>query len=662
MRYRPEIDGLRAVSVLSVVLCHAGFSMFSGGFVGVDIFFVISGYLITTIVLTEIQTGTFCLANFYRKRALRIFPALTVVLVLSSPFAYFWLIPADLVRYAKSVIATLSFSSNFYFWLEAGYFDRSSELKPLLHTWSLAVEEQFYLLFPLCLMLLSKHVKKLKSTFGLIASASLFFSIWCSYQATVLGFYLLPSRAWQLLVGAQAAYYLINNPNFQPPIFFANVVTIFGLALIAFAVFEFDPSSQYPGVKAIIPTFGAVLVVVFSQHALIVKRILQTRLLAGIGLISYSVYLWHQPVFAFSRHMVLEDLSQVQKVLLSILIIVLAFLTWFLVERPARRLSLNLRNVFAIMVIISCGLGGLCFAILQLNGKVANSFLPESMLKSFEMSEMREKCSDLLLKPNGDEWKCLIGTSDASPSILVFGDSHALAQIEVLDSVLRSYGKAADFVSLSGCLPFLNTFRVGDPNSTCKNLNDKVARYIAHRKNIRNLILISRWTYYTDGNYTGDDSFAYVASVAGSEKSQSISRDAFIYGLRKTTEYYDELGVAISVVGQAPLQITHPQKLYPLAFRASRSEKTRSNYIKSKSITYDEHTRLQKFVNKHFFQALQENKLTYYTLDDVFCGPSRCQIGTATQSFYSDYDHLSLVGAAKVRGKIEQIINASKMK
>jgi peptidoglycan/LPS O-acetylase OafA/YrhL len=209
MNYRREIDGLRALAVLPVILFHAGFETFSGGFVGVDVFFVISGYLITTIILTELEQGKFSLINFYGRRALRILPALFLVMLVCIQFAWFWLLPSDMKGFSQSLVTVSVFASNILFWRKSGYFDTASELKPLLHTWSLAVEEQYYILFPLFLMLFWGRGKRwMLVTLGLVSIASLAVAQWAAYAKPAVAFYLLPTRAWELLIGALAAFYL----------------------------------------------------------------------------------------------------------------------------------------------------------------------------------------------------------------------------------------------------------------------------------------------------------------------------------------------------------------------------------------------------------------------------------------------------------------------
>jgi peptidoglycan/LPS O-acetylase OafA/YrhL len=302
MDYRREIDGLRALAVLPVILFHAGFETFSGGFVGVDVFFVISGYLITTNILAEIEQGKFSVVNFYERRARRILPGLYLVMLVCIPFAWFWLLPSDTRDFSQSLIAVSVFVSNILFWRESGYFGSAAELKPLLHTWSLAVEEQYYVLFPLFLTLFWKLGKVfLLVTLGFVFVISLILAEWGAQNRLSAAFYLLPTRVWELLIGAFAAFYLsqVNRQDFGRLL--SEVTGWSGVALITGAVFAFSKATPFPGFYALVPTIGTVGIILFATQRTTVGKFLGNKLFVGIGLISYGAYLWHQPLFAFAR-------------------------------------------------------------------------------------------------------------------------------------------------------------------------------------------------------------------------------------------------------------------------------------------------------------------------------------------------------------------------
>lgn len=341
MRYRPEIDGLRAIAVIPVILFHAGFPLFSGGFVGVDIFFVISGYLITTIILADLETGQFSLLKFYERRARRILPALFLVMATCLPFAWLWLMPSDAKEFSKSVMAVLVFASNIFFWRQSNYFDAGTELKPLLHTWSLGVEEQFYVLFPIFLMVAWRFGRKRIVVFlAIVALLSLVLAEFAISRKPDATFFLLPTRGWELAMGALIAFYLQGKERGQFPPALNQILSLVGLGLIASGVLAFSKETVFPGFSALIPTVGAGLIIVFALPETLVGRLLGSRVLVGVGLVSYSAYLWHQPLLSFARHRSLLELDDSVIAGIIVLTFGLAYVTWRYVETPFRRGSI----------------------------------------------------------------------------------------------------------------------------------------------------------------------------------------------------------------------------------------------------------------------------------------------------------------------------------
>jgi peptidoglycan/LPS O-acetylase OafA/YrhL len=275
MDYRREIDGLRAIAVLPVILFHAGFEMFSGGFVGVDVFFVISGYLITSIILAEKEAGTFSLMRFYERRARRILPALFVVMAACAPFAWLWLLPNDMEDFSQSLVAVSLFVSNILFWGESGYFDTAAELKPLLHTWSLAVEEQYYVLFPLFIMLTWRLGKRwIAGLLVVTAAISLSLAQWGAYNQSAATFFLLPTRSWELAIGAFIALYFSQPQRMDASDAVKQAASGAGLLLILYGVFAFSKSTPFPSFYALLPTMGAALIILFATPSTVVGMLL----------------------------------------------------------------------------------------------------------------------------------------------------------------------------------------------------------------------------------------------------------------------------------------------------------------------------------------------------------------------------------------------------
>ena len=432
MRYRPEIDGLRAIAVAAVILFHAGFALFSGGFVGVDVFFVISGFLITSIIVEELKTGRFSVLRFYERRARRILPALFMVMAACIPFAYRLLSPDDLKDFAQSLAAICLFASNVLFWGESGYFDTQAELKPLLHTWSLAVEEQFYVVFPLLLMAawrLGRGV--LLSLIGAIAVVSLFLSVDEVRNFPSAAFYLLPSRAWQLLVGALASFVADRWQAAdvrQSAVRLAHeAVGWGGMAMIVLALFLFDERTPFPGLNAALPTLGTALVLLGASDRTSVGRMLAWRPLVGLGLISYSAYLWHQPLFAFTKHALLADLPTDLAIVLCAATIVLACLSWRYIEQPFRDRSLISRGaVFALSAVGMAAFVGLGFIGHRMSDRITQIRLQsvEPALRSqFRTRESLVADRNAFVAQFLPEAGKDFSTDQATKKVLILGDS-----------------------------------------------------------------------------------------------------------------------------------------------------------------------------------------------------------------------------------------------
>jgi peptidoglycan/LPS O-acetylase OafA/YrhL len=297
MQYRPEIDGLRAVAVLPVMLFHAGLGAFAGGFVGVDVFFVISGYLITSIILAELEQGCFSIKRFYERRARRILPALFLVLAVCVLLAQVWMLPDQFHEFSRATLSVVFFASNIFFWKSTDYFAPEAEENPLLHTWSLAIEEQFYIVFPVLMLLLWQAGRNAVAVLVVLATvASLALAQYGAYTSPLATFYLLPTRAWELGVGAICAFALHGRARREQPL-----LALLGFGLIVYAVFAFDGETPFASLYALVPVGGAALVILYGGSTRLVGRVLASGPLVGIGLVSYSAYLWHQPLFAFAR-------------------------------------------------------------------------------------------------------------------------------------------------------------------------------------------------------------------------------------------------------------------------------------------------------------------------------------------------------------------------
>ena len=337
MKYRSEIDGLRTVAVLPVILFHAGFESFSGGFVGVDVFFVLSGYLITTLLAAEMAEGRFSIRRFYERRARRILPALYFVMLVTLPLAFHLMLPDEFASFCHAFLSVIFFGSNIYFWRTTDYFARAAEENPLLHTWSLGVEEQFYIFFPLVLLLLWRlGARRVFWGVAALTLASLALAEVAWRIAPVPNFFLLPTRAWELGLGALAALWLRAPDRPAPPRAIADTLAAAGLAMVLASVFLYSPATPFPSLYALLPTGGAVLLVLFARPEAGAGWLLSLRPMVFLGLTSYSAYLWHQPLLAFARISTFGPPSPALMLGLSALSLGLAALSWRFVEQPFR--------------------------------------------------------------------------------------------------------------------------------------------------------------------------------------------------------------------------------------------------------------------------------------------------------------------------------------
>ena len=483
MIYRREIDGLRALAVLPVMFFHAGFQNFSGGFVGVDVFFVISGYLITSIILIDLENDSFSLINFYERRARRILPALFFITLICVPFAWFLLLPADLKDFSQSLAAVSLFASNFLFYIESSYFEASSEFKPLLHTWSLAVEEQFYLVFPLLFVFLwrlgSRWVIIVLTT---IFIASLTLAEWASHRMPAAAFYLLPTRCWELFLGSFAAFYLIKSEHKDFRKTIRELGSWLGMLLILYSIFAYSESTPFPGVYALVPTVGTLLLILFSNDKTVIGRFMGNKILVGIGLVSYSAYLWHQPLLVFARHFGIPNSNKFIYLFLILSSLLLAYFSWRFIERPFRHKSLiSKRNILFYSILIGVFIFSLGFYGHKKEGDLGQLSNKQTILLDFYENKtpdwnyikrenidnkFRFECDfynhegyrsgNLTDMPRRNiSRSCYVKKSKDSKVIFLWGDSHAQQLYYGLNKTLP-----ADFeilqIASSSCIPKLD--------------------------------------------------------------------------------------------------------------------------------------------------------------------------------------------------------------
>jgi len=444
-KYRPEIDGLRALAVLPVILFHAGYNNFEGGYVGVDIFFVISGYLISSIIIYEVELGKFSLKNFYERRARRILPALFSVILISAPFAWFILLPADLELFNNSAFSALTFWSNYIFYFEIDYFETSSRLKPLLHTWSLSIEEQFYIIFPILLLFFFKFKKKYFIIFiSIIAILSLFVAQWggnlkLTYpfiekeilffnQSALTNFFLPFGRIWELIIGILISFYIKKNGQ---PNYYNQIFSLIGIVLILYSIFTFTKETNYPSFQTLFPTVGTALIIIFTNKNTLAFKLFSQKILVFFGLISYSAYLYHYPIFTFVEYSNFIEFNNLNKIFLIFLTFILSYLSWKFIEKPFRKKSIISSKNFYFFLGFLYSLVLILFVITNNNKGFKSRFDKdfENFSINFNIKELEEETSvfkDELRKNDGF-------ANDNKKKILIIGNSVAVDLLMVFD-------------------------------------------------------------------------------------------------------------------------------------------------------------------------------------------------------------------------------------
>ncbi|MBA2126738.1 acyltransferase [Hyphomicrobium methylovorum] len=452
--YRPELDGLRAIAVTSVLLCHLGVPGFSGGYVGVDIFFVLSGFLISRLIADDLRVGRFSLADFYERRIRRIVPALVVVLACVSFAALLLLMPDELKQYGRTLTAAALSISNVWFWLHTSYFAPGAATQPLLHTWSLGIEEQFYVIFPLLLAGLYKFSRRaVPAVIWILLLVSLGLSALFLSVGPKATFYLLHSRAWELLVGTVLALGLVPAPRNERQKEFAGFA---GLAAIAVAIVFYTDKMPFPGPAALLPCVGAGLII-WAGAGHTVERLLSARGPVFIGLISYSLYLWHWPLIVFAKLLLSRAITPLDQISLAAVSIALAFLTWRFVETPFRRRGTASTSQWGTFAAGGVGIGALvaCGAFVALTKGLPGRFSPDVLALAAaakDSSPLRRKCHfDGSARGDYDN-SCVLG-ADVPPTIVVYGDSHGAELSVALASLAEARGTSVRQLTASGCPP-----------------------------------------------------------------------------------------------------------------------------------------------------------------------------------------------------------------
>jgi peptidoglycan/LPS O-acetylase OafA/YrhL len=633
-RYRREIDGLRAIAVLPVILFHAGTAAFSGGFAGVDVFFVISGYLITSVILGGLESGNFKLSDFYERRARRILPALLLTAVLCVPFAWSVLPPRDMLNFSQSLVAVPLFASNILFWLEGGYFEPASELKPLLHTWSLSLEEQFYLLYPMSLLIAWRLGRRsIPVALSVAALASFAAAEGLVRTHPSAAFFMLPFRVWELAAGALVAISLARGHDVAFGRTAREIGSVAGLALIGLAVILYGPGTPFPGAPALVPVLGAALVVFFTRPETLVGRILGAPLLVSIGLASYSAYLIHQPLLVFARYAFDAEPGGPLLLVLSILSIALGFVSWRYVELRFRNPDKIPRARFIRLAIFSSAL----LLVFGLVGHKTDGFLfqrlsPDmaTLLRSASVSPVRARCHTGGMDYRAVERSCVLNTGGSA--VATFGDSHTVELAYALARKLAAADVRLAQFSFSSCSP-KTPDRVSETYDPCTQWSSEALARIVGDHSVRTVVISYRIVEYL--------------RLARPDRYEGLN-DATEQGQEKVWRAYLEVMNRLLLHGKKVILVLQAPEL---------EEDIQSLVFKSENQAEDivgADRRWWEDRRTSVTGRLSDIPHEVVVIDpaDVFCDLKSCHATRDGKALYFDDHHISLAGAELVAEQV----------
>ena len=647
--YRKELDGLRTLAVLAVIFYHAnlqiaGIQIFKGGFFGVDLFFVLSGYLITGIIRTQMNANKFSLINFYWRRIKRIVPALLVVLVVTSIFAYCIFLPNDLFNYAKSLKSTLYFGSNYYFYGEDSYTAIASIYKPLLHTWSLAVEWQFYIIFPVIVWFFNKFFKQY--LFGVLLAFTFLSLQYANYivpNYPDMAFYLLPTRAWELILGGLITFYnrdnLLRIKSGSLEDFVYKFLPMLGLYLIFYSIIFIGDKALHPSFTTIIPVLGTCLILMFAHKGELINDVLSTKPLVFIGLISYPLYLWHQPVFVFFRFLKHDEFKYEQLLLLLLISIFLAYLTYKFVETKYRRKKIQV--------------SGWLFIILMLTGSLIFSYFSEktkgfpNRLGSF--AKVIDNLNDNILhKINGKschgrdfEDSCRLIGGKKKTNLFLLGDSHAGMLGRYIYELSKKENWSYTNISSASCsgIDGLPSGRKDKLGELCNNNIPKIAKYLEDKNNPR---------------------FDIIYSIRQDQFFRKENKNALLK-IKEKLELWQSLGHKVILVYDVPI---FPYSV-PLEIK-KRLARTLPHDLMSefKHITikkkYSEYIDYSKY-GAAAFDNIKGDSVIRILPGKIFCkGNQWCIANSSENIYYYDDDHLSTHGAKLIVDEISKSLEKIK--
>ncbi len=660
MNYRADIDGIRAIAVTAVILFHYGVIGFSGGFVGVDVFFVLSGYLISSIIFDKLEKGRFEFGNFYFRRIRRLFPVYVVVMAVTFALAYAFMLPREFREFGQSLVASTVYISNILFFLEAGYFDTASHLKPLLHTWSLSVEEQFYVIFPFVAWLCARLSRKnLFIFFAILTLASFIAAVSYIKTDTSAVFYLYPFRAWEMFLGTLLA------TRFIPPIAsrtWNNITAIAGLLLILLSTFLYTDKTLFPGATAFIPCFGtALLIYSGNAHQGWVQQILSSSIPVYIGKLSYSLYLWHWPLYVIYAYISPEGLSKLDVVMIAIATVAASYLSYRYIETPFRQGQYSWSNkmlpVFSATAVFSFVAMAGGFYLHKTNG------MPQRLNE--ETAAFASAGGDLFGDLNG----CVLEDNPILPGIgfcpigdplnsdsytLIWGDSHGGAYKRGYESLIDSNTHHALLAWTGGCPAVFGLEKDESVSSKliddqCPVRNNAIRALLEKDKRINAVVIVGRWSYYIHGEGIGVDAHNKIAIWPEGSDQNTVTDQSrvFIDSFMKTLETLKQMDKKVFVVEQPPEFERYVGRKIAIDLMRGSNE-TQTNMEALTVQHYQKVIKRQGLMQLALTHAENQELLIPLKTHQFFCSDDSCSLMRNNVPTYFDNNHVSSFGAEQI--------------
>lgn len=660
MKYRPDIDGLRAVAVITIVFFHLGIPGFSGGFIGPDVFFVLSGFLIATRIFDDIEKRQFTFSDFYLRRVRRLFPAYFLVLIVTLVLAYLYLLPVDFRNFSKSFASATVYLSNVQFYRETGYFDTAAHFKPLLHTWSLSVEEQFYVFFPIIVGLLA-WMSRRQYFFTFLGLSIVSFAatlIWIEYDAS-FAFYMFPLRAWELGMGVLIATGCYNLPKFQSATL-REILAWTGILLILVPVFTYEPTIKFPGLSVLPVCLGTWLIIQLDNEKLTsVQRLLSLKPVVFIGTLSYALYLWHWPLVAIYGYTDTDGMGPTEVVVILLVTFVLSYLTYRFVETPFRtgafRFYRSKFSVFASSAALSAALMAAGIVIFLQNG-MPNRFDEQTRAAIAATDLFGDLTTDCVLDGAQSRLEdieyCEIGTPfEADSYTLIWGDSHSPTYRQAFREALPNTN--ALMVWSGGC-PALFDTRVDESVATvateraCERRNAAVKRLVAEDSRIDAVIMLGRWSYYGQGVGIGVDQQNEIKVwPAGSEFDPSVDQYAVYMDLfAQTIDHLRDLDLDVFVIEQPPEFPDFNARVFVM----NQLTRRLSEDAVAELVTVDKDVlRTRQGPILGLLDRLErEGAITRLPTHDALCDAALCSLMVDGAPLYFDNNHLAAAMAPRL--------------